>query len=239
MNFRLFVVLLSLPSILLGQDPHHVPNPTPPPEELDLTEISIGMSSDDFQTREEATLRLLELSRTNLSGLATALFQEARTTRDPEVRFRARATFNRIFDFRVLGKGDANLGVTWNWHIQQTHNDEMRARPLVRAIEPHSPAAKAGLKVGDIVCYVDDKELPRRTGIPALRKIFRESAPGTKLTLTVRSTKLQRDRLSSNLSPNRKVTIQIQDTEKGLREAKEGEFAKWYSNLQKLYDKTD
>lgn len=229
-----FSLLLLVPA--LAQDPHREPNPTPPPKELDLTELSLGMSAEDFQTREEATLRLLELSRTDLPGLATALFKEARTTNDPEVRFRSRDTFKRIFEFRVLGKGDANLGVTWNWHIQQTHKDEMRARPLVRALDPNSPAAKAGLKVGDIVCYVNDKELPRRTGMPALRKILREAAPGSKLTFTVRASKLKSNRLTTSPSPNRKVTITVSDTEKGLRAAKEGEFKKWYQNLRDLYE---
>ncbi len=232
MNFRPLIFFLCLFSALQAQNP----NSTPSPEELDLTEISIGMSSEDFQTREEATLRLLELSRTNLPGLATALFKEARTTRDPEVRFRSLATFKRIFEFRILGKGDANLGVTWNWHIQQGFKQEMRARPLVRKIDPKSPAAKAGLKVGDVVCYVNDKELPRRTGMSALRKILREAAPGSQLTFTVRACKLRDYRYTSNLAPNRKVTITVHDTQKGLRTAKDGEFEKWFANLKSLHD---
>ena len=153
------------------------------------------------------------------------------------MRFRSRHTFERIFNFRVLGKGDANLGVTWHWHIQQYVKGEMRARPLVQAIEPDSPAAKAGLKVGDIVCYVDGKELPRQDGIPTLRALLRKATPGTKMIFTVRSVKLQDKRFTSALSPSREVTISIHDTQKGLREAEDGEFEEWYANLKKLYER--
>ena len=238
MKFWPLIAFLVLPSVAFSQNPHNQRKPALPEKDFDLTEISVGMSSDDFQTREDATLRLLELSRNNLPELATALFREARTTRDPEIRFRSRATFKRIFEFRVLGKGDANLGVTWHWHIQQNFKDEMRARPLVRALDPKSPAAKAGLKKGDIVCYVNDKELPRQNGIPALRKILREATPGSELTFTVRSIKFQNDRLTGGLSKNRKVTLTVRDTKKGLRVAEKGEFEKWFANLKALHDHT-
>lgn len=217
-------------------DPHAVTDSIPAPQELDLSEISVGMGADDFEKREEAAQRLLEISRTRLPEVAVALFKEARTSLEPEVRFRSKSTFLRIFEFRVLGKGDANLGVDWHWHIQLTHQGEMRARPMVRDLSANSPAAKAGLKVGDIVCYVNEKELPRQTGLQTLRRILREAAPGEKLTFTVRNVQLKNKRATSKPAPNRKVTITVGDTKKGIRPAREGEFEKWYQNLKAVHD---
>ncbi|MDP0491386.1 MAG: PDZ domain-containing protein [Verrucomicrobiota bacterium JB023] len=232
-----FIALFVAGGMCWGQDRFH-PDPSPyqAVEELDLSEIFVQMEDREFKKREEATMRLLEISRTKLPEVSRALFREARENQGPEVRFRIRGTFERIFRFRMLGVGDSNLGVDWHWHIQLAHEGEMRARPLVRALDENSPAAESGLKVGDIVCYVDGKELHRQNGLPELRRILREATPGQQLTFTVRNVELQPYHRTTKPSPNRKVTLTVHDTVKGLREAKPGEFQDWYENLRALYD---
>lgn len=224
-------------SVFLQADPHRDPNPIPPPEELDLTEILVGMSSEDFETREGATMRLLEMSRPRLAAVSRALFKAARTSPDPEIRFRSKETFRKIFEFRVLGIGDSNLGVLWHIHLHQPFNGPLQVLPLVRQIQPESPAQIAGLKPGDIVHTVNGKALPPLESLPTLRRILRESDPGQQIELSIRNVQLQSARYASHAKGNRKVVLTVRDSEKGLREAEPGEFEKWYQNLKALYDK--
>ena len=112
----------------------------------------------------------------------------------------------------------------------------MRARPLVREISPGSPAEKAGLKKGDIICYIDGKELHRQKGVLALREILRSKEAGDEVVLTVRNLTFRNRRETSNLKANRKVTLKITHSEETIRSAKDGEFEKWFQTMKAEHD---
>jgi serine protease Do len=56
------------------------------------------------------------------------------------------------------------------------------AGALIGSVTPDSPAAKAGLKSGDVILKVEDKVIERSTDLPA---IIADMAPGTKANLEV------------------------------------------------------
>lgn len=65
-----------------------------------------------------------------------------------------------------------------------------RTPPFVEAVEPESPAARAGLKPDDLIVYIDGERVP---SIKALREIIDRAAPGTQFRLEVR----RNDRLAT------------------------------------------
>ena len=231
-----FLSLALFAEVTLAQGHQREADPRPPLEELDLSIIMHGLAARDFNERKAATERLVEVSRTRFPLVVKALFAQIKNSKDPEVRSQSEGAFQGLFDFHVLGKGDANLGVLWHWHINLGDKGEMRARPIVREIEADSIAAKAGLKEGDLVCYVNGKELHRQKGVIALRKILREADPDKEMILTVRNTKFLRSRETSKLGPNRKVTLKVGRSDRTVRSAKKGEFRGWVNSLKAEHD---
>lgn len=75
----------------------------------------------------------------------------------------------------TVGRTVAYLGI--EWHVQGTWVDEatVRERIVVRRVIPGSPAAKAGLKVGDAVQAIDGVLLDNQT---TLSKIIQTRKPG-------------------------------------------------------------
>lgn len=234
------VTLFLVPSLFFieagAQGIHEGYDPRPALEELDLSIVMHDLASSDFEEREAAMARLLEGSRDRLPQVARALFKQLKTSDDPEVLARSKGTFKHLFEFHVLGKGDSNLGVLWHWHMQLAHQGELRARPLVRKIEPESAAAQAGLKEGDIVCYVNGKELHRTKGVVALREILRKAERGEEITLTVRNVRLICRRITTNPNANREVVLKVSRASDTLRAAQPGEYKKWFAAMKDEYD---
>ena len=112
----------------------------------------------------------------------------------------------------------------------------MRARPVVRQIDPESAAAKAGLRAGDTICYVNGKELHRQKGVLALRTLLRGNAPGDEVELTVRNLQFLEKRYTTNADPNRKVILKLTQSSETLRKAKPGEEKKWFEALKAEHD---
>lgn len=231
-----FLALILCGDITMAQAHDPDVDTRPRLEELDLTIIMHGLAARDFKERKAASERLIEVSRTRFPQVIKALFGQMKNSKDPEVRSQSEGAFQGLFDFHVLGKGDSNLGVLWHWHIKVGDKGEMRARPIVRTIEPDSLAAKAGLKEGDLVCYVNGKELHRQKGILALRQILRETDPDEEITLTVRNSKFLGSRATTKLQPNRKVTLKVGRADSKLRTAKKGEFRGWLNALKAEHD---
>ena len=75
----------------------------------------------------------------------------------------------------TVRKSVAYLGI--EWHVEDTWSDgsTVRERIVVRRVIPGSPAAKAGLKIGDTVQAIDGVQLDNQT---SLSKIIHTRKPG-------------------------------------------------------------
>jgi serine protease Do len=75
-----------------------------------------------------------------------------------------------------IGIQDVTHGLSDSFGLQRP------AGALIGSVTPDSPAAKAGLKSGDVILKVEDKAIERSTDLPA---IIADMAPGTKANLEV------------------------------------------------------
>ncbi len=89
-----------------------------------------------------------------------------------------------IIDCETIGQGpkpfDAFLGLVG---IDSPVPDNTDTQPVVTQLMPESPATKAGLKIGDILTKVDDKDI---TKFDQLLDILREKKIGQKIAVSVK-----------------------------------------------------
>ncbi|HEY0021536.1 MAG TPA: PDZ domain-containing protein [Longimicrobium sp.] len=90
---------------------------------------------------------------------------------------------------RATGPG-AGLGFSWGWDGGLTRGPNgrtvMQNPPVVRTVAAHSAAARAGLRVGDIIVSANgrDGRTPR---------LFEGIRPGTRLVLRIRRVNAERE----------------------------------------------
>lgn len=85
-----------------------------------------------------------------------------------------------------------------------------RTPPFVEAIEPNSPAARAGLKADDLIVYVDGEAV---ANVKSFRELLGRTRPGTELQLEVR-------RVDRNTKVDKLVTLKLKLDEPHARGAK-------------------
>ncbi|MDP4623819.1 MAG: PDZ domain-containing protein [Akkermansiaceae bacterium] len=203
-------------------------------EPLDLSVTLNRMTHDDFATRQGATDRLIEVAATRFDEVVSALFEQEKSD-DPEMAHRVEVTLMRLFEIKVLGASEIDIGVDWGWHLQCFFEGEITARPIAEKVRKDSAAAKAGIKPGDLLIHVDGTPLPRRDGIRAFRAILREAKPGQVLKLKLRSSKLLSKKETSALAKEHDLTLKITADLVGgeaVREAAEGEYDQWLNELR-------
>src|SRR5258706_5732020 len=89
-------------------------------------------------------------------------------------------------DLQKSGKvGRGRLGITIQGVTEELADSfglKKAQGALVAAVEPKSPAEKAGIKTGDIILSVDGRAIENSIDLP---RVIGESRPGTAVTLKV------------------------------------------------------
>ena len=86
-------------------------------ESLDLSVTMNRMTHEEFAVRQGATDRLIEVAGTRFDDVVTALFEQEKSD-DPEMAHRVEVTLIRLFEVKVLGASEVDIGVDWGWHLQ-------------------------------------------------------------------------------------------------------------------------
>ena len=125
-------------------------------------------------------------------------------------------------DLQKFGKvSRGRLGVTIQGVTQELADSfglKKAQGALVAAVEPKSPAAKAGVKTGDIILAVDGRAIENSIDLP---RVIGESRPGTAVTLKIwRQGETQELRASLAEAPAEKVAKA--DSEPGTKSGKLG-----------------
>jgi Aspartyl protease/PDZ domain len=103
--------------------------------------------------------------------------------------------FNIVFDYgrkRLIFEKNANYGKADAFDRAGMWMNEAEGGFEVMDVFAGSPAADAGIKVGDTIVAVDGLPVASLT-LPGLRQRFRTDAPGTKVTLKVRTGEAERE----------------------------------------------
>ncbi|HEX4263711.1 MAG TPA: DegQ family serine endoprotease [Verrucomicrobiae bacterium] len=119
-----------------------------------------------------------------LVGINTAIFSESGGYQG--VGFAvpvslARSVMERLIKFGKVTRGYLGVDIqSLTTELTQEFNLPDQSGALVTDIEPGTPAAKAGLKNGDVIREIDGKKI---TDSQQLRLLISQSAPGTKVTV--------------------------------------------------------
>ena len=125
-------------------------------------ELLKRMNSDEFKVRGEAYEELSKWAKANTETSPEELYQAWKTSDQPEVRSRCYGLMEEIVVLRRFGKGRGYIGIRMQQLVvQHPKRVQRRAGVQITAIMPDTPAAKAGLKMNDIVWSADQCRLDR------------------------------------------------------------------------------
>ena len=106
---------------------------------------------------------------------------------------------------------------------------------MVAEVETGSEGEKAGLKRGDVVWTVNGKPLPEGDALPFFRSLLADAKPGEVLALGVKGMDFGKSKhrveKPEKICKADVTLMQGAPNEKPLREAKDGEFDRWKTDL--------
>jgi hypothetical protein len=144
------------------------------------------LESEDFKTRENAQAAILAWARQNPQQAMDLLYEHSLHADEPEVRERCLDVLRALVNDEYLREGEGYLGIRMLDESTVVPGDP-KPRSVIRVLQvvPDSAAAKAGLRVNDLIAGIEDQTWQ---GTPAMRpfsEAVRQYKPGTRLTLKV------------------------------------------------------
>lgn len=138
-------------------------------------EVVEKLSSDKYGEREKAYSDMHQWAVKNLSESPEILFRAWRSSKDPETRTRCYTLMKEMVVQRQFGKGKGFVGIRMEEVILPAKQGAAgRTAVRVSLVLPDTPAAKAGLKVGDVIVGVDEldfSEIPQAPQVPQVPQV--------------------------------------------------------------------
>lgn len=123
-------------------------------------EMVAGLLSEKFAERQSAQADLLGWARQQAPEVMEEFYRQSRTAGEPEVRERCLAVLAELVGDEYLRGRPGYLGVKMDVAVKELQlPGEAKLRYAIRLdhVEPESPAAKAGLVVGDLLVGINGR----------------------------------------------------------------------------------
>lgn len=157
-------------------------------------EIARDLAQDEFRVREAAQSQLLDWARIKPGPRAQLMLLKARTDQDPEVRQRARDVLYELAMDEYLSEGEGFIGIQMvavRAEIPEKVEEDLKHPARVREVISvtrvlrGTPAREAGLKVGDLIAFVNGQTLDVDNALPSFQQMIKGMKPGTTARLGI------------------------------------------------------
>jgi len=154
--------------------------------DLSVEELVVKLGDEEFQVREAAQARLIELNHEVPEEVGAAVFEAFEESRDPEVRMRARGVLiEHALQHAGYHGGRGFIGITFFGHNYFTPDGELNFGIKVGNVMGNFPGEEGGLVADDLILAVDDVSLNDPRGDALFSDYVSGRPPGSKITLLV------------------------------------------------------
>jgi membrane-associated protease RseP (regulator of RpoE activity) len=202
----------------------------------DLTLLSKKLEAEDFKEREQAVAEMAAASDEHLEAviryLGTAKMGPEATARIPDI-------LHVIFLRQCYRLGEPETGMIFSRYLETSSTKGVTAvHPLLEDVTKDSPAAKAGLRKGDVIVEWNGKPLEGDDCVGRLMKMIRTAGEGTKVNIRVRRFEYRsRARLAGKgpLQEPVQMTLGAPLKEPPVKVI-DGTYAGWLERMRSEYD---
>lgn len=144
------------------------------------------LESEDFRTRENAQAAILAWARENPPRAMDLLYERSIKADEPEVRERCLDVLRALVNDEYLREGEGYLGIRMLDESTLVPGDP-KPRSVIRVLQvmPDSAAAKAGLRVNDLIAGIEDQTWRDGVAMRPFSEAIRQYKPGTRVALKV------------------------------------------------------
>lgn len=128
------------------------------------------LSSDKYTVRENAYGEMYRWAVKNIEEAPETLHGAWRASEDPEVKTRCYTLMKEMVEQRKFGRGKGFVGIRMDeFMVPGREGAPARAGVRVSLVLVDTPAAKAGLKVGDVIVGVDEIDFNKNPQVRVAR----------------------------------------------------------------------
>ena len=150
----------------------------------DLGGLAKKLDAEDFKAREEAVTEMAAAADDHLEEVIRYL---GSAKMGPEARARIPDILKNIFLRQCYRLGEPETGMIFSRYLETSSTKGVTAvHPLIEDVAKDSPAAKAGLRKGDVIVEWNGKPLEGDDCVGRLMKMIRTSGEGAKVKVRVR-----------------------------------------------------
>jgi predicted metalloprotease with PDZ domain len=146
-----------------------------------------GLEADEFNEREISQAKLLEWAKSEKNPPIRQLAELAESAEEPEVRQRCSRILKGLSDADYFSEGQGFLGIFMQDEIGAVEgDDQQRAIIRITGVFTNSPAAKAGLNVGDVIVAIDGEIWRNQEAMISFKNTVSKKKPTQEVVLKVR-----------------------------------------------------
>lgn len=142
------------------------------------------LSSESYPERMGAAKEVLKLSKPDPVAAGALLLARSRIDPDPEIRLQTSQLLRELFEFEILGKGSIEVGFELGWFVEDT-GKEIVTLPYIIRIDGKGPAAKGGVKLGDVITHLNEEPLRKLDGRRLLLSKLARLESGKEVTFKI------------------------------------------------------